>query len=101
MKKIVRLFFLVSILLSNTALFAQYTVRTVASPSSGGVVNGNNGTYADGENAVLTAVPNAGYIFQEWRDNFGNTYTDNPHTFTITQNVRITARFIPGYPGAA
>lgn len=86
--------FLLALLLMPGTVFAQYTVRTVASPSIGGVISGNEGTYASGADATLTATPNDGYRFDKWSDNLGNTYYDNPHVFNITSNIRITARFV-------
>lgn len=47
------------------------------------VVSGSNGT-------TVTAVPNAGYVFEKWSDNS----TTNPRTDTnVTGNISVTASF--------
>jgi hypothetical protein len=74
-----------------TAQFAadmQYTV-TVSSddPAHGSVTGG--GTYYDGDQATVTAMPATHYHFVQWND--GNT--QNPRTFTVTNDVSYTAHF--------
>ena len=46
-------------------------------------------TYCEG--AQITAIPNYGYHFVQWSD--GNT--DNPRTFTLTQDTVFSAEFAP------
>ena len=73
-----------------TATFTQnqYTIQVVASPASGGTVGGG-GTFHYGEQATLTATPNANYTFVGWDD--GNTA--NPRVVTVTGNATYTAIF--------
>src|SRR5690606_6392259 len=64
-------FNLVANFIANT-----YTVSATANPAEGGTIIGT-GTYAYGENANLTAIPNAGYTFINWTEN-GNEISTNP-----------------------
>ena len=57
---------------------------------SGGYVMGES-SYAEGETVTLTAVPNVGNKFSQWRD--GNT--DNPRTITVTENAEYVAELVP------
>ena len=41
----------------------------------------------DGQTITVTITPYSGYVFQQWAD--GNT--DNPRTFTITENMSVEA----------
>ena len=43
----------------------QYTVTVSASPTDGGSVTGG-GTYFEGEQCTVTAIPADGYIFTTW-----------------------------------
>ena len=72
----------------------QYTVTTVASPVGSGVVSGA-GRYNDGSVATLTASPNSGYVFDHWNLGAGRTSTSNPYNLTVTEDVTITAVFLP------
>ena len=71
----------------------QYDVTTTVSLNGGGQVTGG-GTYNHGDSVTITATPNAGYMLDYWLVNGeivpaqGITYT-----FTITQNMDITAYF--------
>lgn len=50
------------------------------------------GTYNYGDTVTLVAVANAGYKFDKWTsDNM--TYTENPYTFIVTNDVTFTAYF--------
>ena len=80
-----------------TAMFEEdgvivnyYTVSGVAANATMGTVTGS-GEYQENSTATLTAVANYGYEFVEWND--GNT--DNPRTFTVTEDVTYTATFQP------
>ena len=54
----------------------------------GGYVMGES-YYTEGETVTLTAVPNTGNKFSQWRD--GNT--DNPRTITVTEDAEYVAEF--------
>lgn len=61
----------------------QYTVTATA---INGTVDGS-GTYNSGDTCTLTVTANSGYTFKQWDD--GNT--ENPRTFTVTQDIELTA----------
>ena len=63
-----------------------YLVTLQANNDQWGEVAGA-GLYA--QEATITATPNEGYTFLRWSD--GNT--DNPRTFTVTQDTTLTAEF--------
>jgi hypothetical protein len=75
-----------------------YTIAATASPSNGGNVSGA-GTYYSGMSCTLTATPNTGYTFTNWKK--GNTVvsTDATYTFEVTESATYTATFtaIPQY----
>src|SRR5690606_39360884 len=69
-----------------------YTVSASANPAEGGTIIGT-GTYAYGENANLTAIPNAGYTFINWTEN-GDEISTNPDlTIEINSERNLTANF--------
>lgn len=67
----------------------QYTI-TVTNDSLKGTVNGNNSPYESGDTCTLTVVPESDYDFVSW--NVGGTVitSDNPYTFTVTDNRTLT-----------
>lgn len=71
----------------------NYTVTTVVTPTGAGTVTGD-GTYAAGASCTLTATANTGYDFWGWTtmDDIPVS-TDNPYTFTVTENVNLKAVF--------
>ncbi len=69
----------------------NYTVSATANPVAGGTVLGT-GAYQEGATATLTATPNTGYKFVNWTKG-GETITDNPYTFTVSDNVALVANF--------
>ncbi len=63
----------------------------VSASATNGTVKGA-GTYQEGATATLTATPNTGYKFVNWTKG-GETITDNPYTFTVSDNVALVANF--------
>ena len=63
----------------------------VSATATNGTVSGT-GTYQEGATATLTATPNTGYKFVNWTKG-GETITDNPYTFTVSDNVALVANF--------
>ena len=53
------------------------------------------GDYEYGETAMLTAVPNQGYVFDGWFDGLTVLSTDLTYSFTVTDNFYIEALFSP------
>ena len=83
--------------MSFTATFAAvqtYTVTVSSNNPAWGTVTGG-GEYTEGATVTITATANAGYRFVEWND--GNT--DNPRTFTVTEDVEFIATFEAGSEG--
>ena len=75
-----------------TASFApnQYTATCMANDNSRGSVTSAGGSYNYLTSVTFTAVPNANYHFLRW----SNGSTDNPITFTLTQDTVLTAIFV-------
>ena len=78
---------------SDTALIAIFQLDTFAvtvntnNPQGGSTLGG--GSYAYLSEAVIEAVPNIGYHFEEWND---GVYT-NPRTIVVEQDTAFTALF--------
>ncbi len=68
----------------------SYTITVLANDDAYGTVTGG-GTYAEGTEITLTAMPYQGYRFVQWSD--GNT--DNPRTITVTSDSTFVATFTP------
>ncbi len=71
-----------------------YTVTVLSNNEAYGSVSGG-GTYDEGSEVVVTAIPNQGYRFLSWND--GNT--ENPRTIIVTSDSTFVANFeqIPLY----
>lgn len=52
-----------------------------------------DGGFHIGDECTLTATPKEHWHFVNWTDENGNVYTDNPHTFTVDAQHRLTAHF--------
>lgn len=76
----------------------QAYITATANPAEGGTVSGGD-VYELGDQCTLTATPNTGYTFTNWKK--GNTVVSNDatYTFTVTENATYTATFtaIPQY----
>ena len=71
-----------------TASFG-YTVTGVSDDNETGTVSGS-GNFVPGDNAILTASPANGYLFDEW----DNHSTANPLIITVSDNITRTASFV-------
>lgn len=69
-----------------------YTVTATANPAEGGVIVGD-GQYNENATATLTATPNEGYRFVMWLVNGLQVSSNSIHTFTVTDNIELTAEF--------
>ncbi|MCL2412641.1 MAG: InlB B-repeat-containing protein [Bacteroidales bacterium] len=70
-----------------------YTIEISADPSTGGSVTGG-GRYTHGTNVTVTATPNVGYNFVEWKE--GGTVipnADESFQFIATDNRNLVAHF--------
>lgn len=78
---------------SFQAVFAELVTLTfVASPEGNATITGS-GDYGAGEKVVALVTPVAGCEFEKWYDE----NTENPRTFTASQDLVITA-YIKGEP---
>ena len=66
----------------------NFTITVVSGNETMGAVLGG-GTYKEGSEVQIVAVPKDGYKFSQWND--GNT--DNPRTVTVTKDETYTATF--------
>ncbi len=75
-----------------TAVFKNNLFNINAGTSVGGTVTGS-GDHLGGTTATLEATPDENYVFNYWTDNRGVKYYDNPMTFTVDGDVKLTANF--------
>ena len=66
----------------------RYTIDVVSANTNQGQAYGG-GTYFEGDQVEISAIPSQGYVFTNWND--GNT--ENPRTVTVTGNATYTANF--------
>ena len=78
---------------ANFQEHAKYTITAHAANNTMGYVTGGKAYYA-GETVTLKATAKTGYYFTGWSD----SNTDNPRTFTATENVTLQANFATAYP---
>ncbi|HRR96712.1 MAG TPA: cohesin domain-containing protein, partial [Candidatus Ratteibacteria bacterium] len=72
----------------------QYTLNVNVSPSGSGTVtkNPDKAKYNEGEQVILTAIPNFEYSFQNWSGSL--TGSTNPATIVMNCDKTITANFV-------
>ena len=70
------------------AMAQQYTITVSSNNDEWGQVLGG-GTYIDGTEVDLVAIPSDGYMFVKWNDN----NVENPRTITVTGNATYEAQF--------
>ena len=66
--------------------YSQQLYYLSVSAGQGGTVTGGNANYPLGAQVELFAIPNSGYVFQEWFEP-QKTSTSNPITVTVTNGV--------------
>ena len=79
-------------LTSDVSQIEEYTVTATVNPTGGGSVTGG-GSYTEGTTATLTATANSGYIFSGWYKGSTKVSSNKSYTFTVTENVTLTAKF--------
>ena len=67
----------------------QFTITVLANNDAYGTVSGG-GTYDEGSEITLIAMPNQGYLFDSWED--GNF--DNPRSVAVTSDSTFIADFV-------
>ncbi|MDR4988423.1 MAG: MBG domain-containing protein [Bacteroidales bacterium] len=70
----------------------SYTISALAFPAAGGTITGA-GSFAPGDAVTLTADPNAGYTFVNWREGANILGTDPVLSFTASRNRTLIATF--------
>ena len=70
----------------------QYEITASASPTAGGTITGA-GTYYQDTQCTLTATPNRGYTFTNWKKNNSVVSNNATYTFTVTSAASFTATF--------
>lgn len=78
----------------------QYTITVSASPTDGGSVTGG-GTYYEGEQCTVTALPADGYTFTTWYEMYYDptggggvpVSNDASYTFTVNRDLTLRANF--------
>ena len=74
------------------ANFGQYLVSVSVNNDEYGTATGG-GYYDENETATLTATPYEGYKFINWTKEGAEVSTDNPYSFTVTEDVELVANF--------
>jgi uncharacterized repeat protein (TIGR02543 family) len=82
---------------ANTDLTANfekksYSLSTTVSPTDAGSINPTEGTFEHGTEVTIEATVNEGWKFNNWSGDVSST--NNPLTFTITENTSITGNFV-------
>jgi uncharacterized repeat protein (TIGR02543 family) len=79
-----------------TATFVRtHSLVTSVAPAGGGSVSPAGGTFDEGTNIIVKAIPAAGYRFDSWTgDASGNA---NPVTVNINADKSVTAHFVRVY----
>ena len=70
----------------------EYTISVSANPSNGGTVTGG-GTYQQGQQCTVNAIPASGYTFVSWTENGTQVSTNANYTFTVSGNRALVAQF--------
>ena len=68
-------------------------VTVTVNPEEGGTITGT-GVYDYGATVTLTAIANGDYSFDNWMMEGTVISTENPYSFTITEDVDLVANFI-------
>lgn len=80
-------------LIANFYLTTEiYSVTASVYPSGGGKISGT-GNYPGGQDVVLSAASNNGFVFTNWTENNIIVSTDSIYSFKITGNKSLTANF--------
>ena len=69
----------------------QYTLTLSVNDSDMGMVSGVAGTYDDGTEVTITAMPKDLYLFRRWSDGV----TDNPRVLNMDNDISLIAIFTP------
>lgn len=70
-----------------------YSIQTTINPLSSGVVSGA-GTYYEGDEATLIAMPSSKYNFAKWTENNQTVSESAAYTFTVDKSRTLAAVFV-------
>jgi hypothetical protein len=82
-----------AITVTNVVVPKQYTLTTAVTGSGSITLSPAGGTYPEGSQVTITAIPSNGYKFSNWSGAISDTI--NPVTVTVNANITITATFTP------
>lgn len=86
-----------SFAIKGTAITSETFYSCVATPDDAShgstVISPIGGSYESGTSVTVTATHKTGYKFKEWQKGGIAVSTDNPYSFTITENTALTAVF--------
>ena len=68
------------------------TITATVNPAESGTVSGT-GSYAGGEFCTLVAIPNDGYVFENWTENGEVVSIESSYTFLVVGNRTLVANF--------
>ena len=75
----------------------SYTISVSANPSAGGSATGG-GTYHYGETCTVSATPNTGFTFVNWRENGSFVSSDAEYSFVVNGDRTLVAHFATQAP---
>ncbi len=70
-----------------------YNILVIANPADGGIVTGG-GSATAGSQVTVTATSNEGWAFSDWSVNGQVVSYNQSYTFTVSDNITLTANFI-------
>lgn len=87
-----------------SSVSTNYIVMVDAAPENAGsaiIVDAEDGDIIEVENdteVTVSATPATGYQFVNWTNNGQTVSTDNPYTFTVTEDIELIANFSEAVP---
>ena len=87
----------IELMANFTAVVAgNFTVNLSSLPIAGGTTNGS-GQYSANSTVTVAALPNPGYVFDNWTEGETIASTSSSYTFAITANTNLVANFEVAY----
>lgn len=83
-------------LVANFRLIGGVSITASSAPIAGGTISGA-GSYMIGDNVTVTATPNAGYTFTNWKEGAAVVSNSAIYSFTASADRALTANFVQGY----
>lgn len=76
---------------SNGGETTEYSLSASASPTDGGSISPSSGSFEEDTDVEVEATPTEGWAFNNWTGD--QESSENPLTFTITEDTDLTANF--------